>query len=119
MARTPGRQRIHLVRFETPVKVSDGGGGFSTSWVEHVTVYGDIERQRSFRSDMETLNSGGLNATPVVRVHVLSTVKTRAITGEMRVVEVATGRTMNVSHVQDIGGLNRLLVVTCREGKPV
>lgn len=118
MARTPGRRRIHLVRFETPAKVSDGGGGFVITWGEHAVVYADIERQRSFRSDMERLNSGGLEATPVVRIHVLSTAKTRAITGEMRAVQVGTGATFNVSHVQDIEGLNRNLVVTCREGAP-
>ena len=60
--------RRHKVRFEKPIKVSNGGGGHTRTWQEVCTVRCEVERQRSFRGDVEQLNAGGVASMPGLKV---------------------------------------------------
>ena len=111
----------HRVRIERAAKVSDGRGGFTVTWATFWTGPAHIERLRSFRGDVERVTKGGIDAHPIVRIHVrrhtlLDEVLRNA--SEFRAVNLDDGITMNVNFAQDLTGKREEIVITATENQP-
>lgn len=112
--------RRSRVRFDRPEKVPDGYGGDTVTWVCHWQGYGQIERARSFRANVERVMAGGVGNFAVVRIHVPYDALTAQLVraGDMRAVDLDTGVTMNVNAAQDTDNRRRTIVVTATENLP-
>lgn len=113
-----GARRRHSIRFEKKTRVSDGGGGYTNTWTEVVTMPAGIERVQSFRFDVERLQSQGIASLPTVRFYVDSTALTRQIDNTCRAVDARNGTTFAINFIQDLGGRGRELAITCTENAP-
>lgn len=74
----PSRKRV---RFEVENRVSDGGGGNSVTWDEHVTVWGKFKPERGG----EKFEGGRNEASLMGILKIRSSTEARLITTAMRV----------------------------------
>jgi len=105
------RQLRWRVLFEKAVDVDDGGGGVTRAWETRVKEPAQVERVRSLAREMERVQSGGLEAQPVVRLHVRAHGLTRQITTGDRAVNLDTNEVMDVQSIQEAEDSRRWLVV--------
>lgn len=77
-------------RFESQVSVSDGAGGSTVSWQEHVTVWAQLSPERA----REKIQQGRIADAQAGVLRVRSSSATRLIDGKYRV--VVDGVTYNI-----------------------
>ena len=107
------------VRVEVAPKVSDGRGGFSTGpWATYMEGPAQIVRLAPKRRDTERLVAGAVFSEVVTNIVMRWTPEGDAITSDMRVIDVDTGKTFNILAAQNIDGDNKFLTITAMEGAP-
>lgn len=71
--------------FQKQTKVSDGGGGSTTVWVDQFTLWGRFDFP-TFKAGMEAIAAGAVQATNSGKLTLRDTVNARRITKEWRVI---------------------------------
>lgn len=115
-----GRQRNRAVWIEYWTETKNTGGGATRVWSKlHVNpVRCRYERFQTFRGDIERMKLGGINSMPLVWIYMDLTPLTEQITTEMRLVDVDTGKVMDINAIQDMEGRNREIMISATEGSP-
>jgi len=110
------RDRITVERLEPDPDDAEAG-----SWVEHCTIWAQIEAQRSFQAGAERIRAGASDGQVPVRIHFRRSALTAAITTAMRIRQGAAApyRYYNVTTPpQDLVGDNRILSVMAALNAP-
>jgi len=99
------------IQIEAPVEVSDGAGGFTTSWNAIATLWAKIEPYKSLQRWSENFD---LSKVQVVKSYEITIRYFNNVNETMRI--VFDGRIMNIRVVIDVDEGKEKLIIIAEEG---